>query len=164
MIKKVLPLYLFVFALLLTGIIYIHYEHNKSQKEPEENIFWSDYCDGLVEYQVLNESSLPIDSWSERDGVLLRVENRSVFLKMAEVSSLELSGCSLLNDTLYLKFTYSKEKRVISTSLPWSEETTAYVPGLGRAVILRIVPKVKADKIIIYLHGDTNCSVKIPWR
>jgi len=164
MIKKVLPLYLFAFALLLAGVIYIHHEHNDSQKESEENILWSDYCDGLVEYQVLNESSLPIDGWSERDGVLLRVENRSVFLKIDEVSSLELSGCSLLNDTLYLKFTCSKEKRAISTSLPWGEETKAYVPVLGRAVVLRIVPKVKASRIVVYLRGDVNCSVKIPWE
>ncbi|MCA6214644.1 MAG: hypothetical protein PWP49_493 [Thermococcaceae archaeon] len=163
MTKKALPLYLLVFALILVGTTYYaHYERNKPQKEPDD-ILWGDQCSGLVEYRVLNESSLPVEGWSERDGVLMRVENGSVFLKIPEVSSLELSGCSLLDGKLYLKFTCSKEKRATSTSLPWGEETTAYLPVLGRAPVLRIVPKAEASGIVVYLRGGINSSVTIPW-
>ncbi len=150
--------------MLLAGITYLPHEHNEPQKELKENIPWSNYCGGLIEYQVLNESSLPMDDWRELNCTSLRVEKDSIFLKMDEVSSLKLSGCSLLNDKLYPKFTCLKGKRAISTSPPWGEETKAYMPVLGRAVVLQIVPKVKADEVIIYLHGDINCSIKIPRR
>ncbi len=156
--KKRVLLLCFLF-ILSTGILYIHFDHSRSQKG---NISWSNDCDGLVEYHVLEGKSSPITNWEKVNDAFINIKNGSAFIMVDEITNLELVMCSYSGGELYLKFKGSGERRVVATTLPSGEEINATIPLLGYTSIFKVTPKVKAEKIVIYIYGDINYTIAIP--
>ncbi|AFN03747.1 hypothetical protein PFDSM3638_04775 [Pyrococcus furiosus DSM 3638] len=133
--------------ILLLSIIYIPilgvYILNVIEDRRYEQIPWTQECSKFVEYPLPQDPSSTGKNATEI--LLLRLEGKWIF---------NLTGCAYEDGVLFLKFTskrvsqYSESSGVIQTPL-------AYISDL------RVVSKVNAEKVIVYIRGDTNKKITV---
>jgi len=140
---------LFVLGILL---IYIPSEHEIPE---ERSIQWTQNCAEFLEYPVPDD--LPHKGWRRTEWGEVHPEKNITTVLILRVKGrweFNLTGCSYMNNTLFLKFN--------ATKIP--EETSTFETTTGPLLYktdLWILLKVIPDKIVTYIRGDINKEIVI---
>ncbi|NJE60299.1 hypothetical protein E3E51_00770 [Thermococcus sp. 21S7] len=137
-------------------MILLGYTPSRHRIPTEEQIPWTQNCSNLVEYPIPED--LPHVGWEKtRWGEVHPGENITIvnILKLKGKWDFNLTGCAYENDTLFLKFT---SKRLYEQATSTFETTTAPLLYIS---IIRVVTKVDAEKVVVYITGDLKRRLTI---
>ncbi|WP_457741867.1 hypothetical protein [Thermococcus sp.] len=138
------------------SMIVLYYTPGGHRIPAKKQISWIQNCSDLVEYPVPED--MPHVGWEKTQwGEVHPGENITIVnvLTLEGRWEVNLTGCAYENDTLFLKFT---SKRLYEQATSTFETTTAPLLYIS---IIRVVMKVDAEKVVVYITGDLKKRLTI---
>lgn len=142
-------------ASLFVSMILLVYTPSRHEPRSGEQIPWIQECSELVEYPIPND--LPHRGWKKTKWGEVHPEENITIVNILELNGkwdFNLTGCAYEHGVLFLKFNSKMVPKHTSTF----ETTTG---PLIYVSIIKVIPKVKAERLIVYINGDINKKITI---